>query len=110
MIHFLQVYQIKNIYIHTFFFLTKKNDCATDELSFVHSKVLSLFLDDFIGPPTPLFKDSGDEVFGSGDTDSAIQSQSWVKSLSVIFSTPILPHKIQTKEMTVDIFRNSIKF
>lgn len=106
MIYFLQVYLIKYIYTH-FSFLTKNNDCAIDELSLVHSKFFSLFLDDFIGPPTPLFKDSGDEVFGSGD--SATQSQSWVKSLSVIFSTPILPHKIQ-KEMTVDILRNSIKF
>lgn len=64
MIYSLQVYLIKEkIYIH--YFLTKKNDRGIGEqLSLVHSKFFSLFLGDFTGLPSPLSKDSGDEIFG----------------------------------------------
>lgn len=52
-------------YTYIVFFLTKKPDCGIGEqLSPPHSKFFSLLLGEFIGLSTPLFKDSGDEVFG----------------------------------------------
>lgn len=81
--------------------LTKENDCRIGEqLSLAHSKFFSVFFSDFTGPSTPylLLKDSGEEVFVLDDMDFVIQSWSWVKSLSVIFSAPVFPHKTQKKE------------
>lgn len=59
------------------YILTNKKDCGiSEQLSLAHN-FLSLFVGDFIGPPTPylLFEDSGD-VFREGDRDFVTPSKS----------------------------------